>query len=117
MYLYLNADNPHDSCESVDMSLIEFLSWKTTLSDSQFMRYLSNQKSHLKPKLTSKEEKQSFAYPTRQREMFTKILNNPYSTHPIKNTYSNIDFGSWKSGIFDTTHDDFMHSAESGLFV
>ena len=28
-----------------------------------------------------------------------------------------MDFGSWKSGIFDATHDDFMHSAESGLFV
>ena len=61
MCLYLNADNPHVSCESVDMSLIEFLSHKATSSDDQLMTYLSNQKSHLKPELTSKEEKQLFA--------------------------------------------------------
>ena len=31
MCLYSNADNPHVSCESVDMSLIDFLSCKETL--------------------------------------------------------------------------------------
>ena len=60
MCSYLNADNPHVSCESVDMILIEFLSCKAILSDDQLMTCLSNQKSHLKLKLTSKEEKQSF---------------------------------------------------------
>ena len=47
--------------------------------------------------------------------MFINVLKNPLSTHPIKNAYFGMDFGSWESGIFDATHDDFMHSAESFL--
>ena len=26
-----------------------------------------------------------------------------------------MDFGYWESGIFDTAHDNFIHSAESGF--
>ena len=49
--------------------------------------------------------------------MFINLIKNPLSTHPIKNVYFGMSFGSWKSGIFDANHNYFMHSAESGFFV
>ena len=45
--------------------------------------------------------------------MFINVLKNPLSMHPIKNAYFGMDFGSQESGIFDATHDNFMHSAKS----
>ena len=48
--------------------------------------------------------------------MYINVLKNPLSKHPIKNVYFDMDFGSWKSVIFDATHDNFMNSPESCLY-
>jgi len=48
--------------------------------------------------------------------MNSQILQHPFTQHAIRNAFDGVDFGSWESGIFKATFDDFMHSTESGLF-
>ena len=48
--------------------------------------------------------------------MNSQILSYPFTQHAVRNAFDEVDFGSWSSGIYTATFDDFMHSTESGLF-
>ena len=50
-------------------------------------------------------------------KMNVKLLNRPFTTHPIEGAFSGINFGSWVGGIYEATFDDFMHSGESGVLT
>ena len=98
------------------MSLIEQIPKKATKPNEEISDFLSTQLENENfGDISAKEKKNLLSYHKSQRHMFINLLKNPLSTYPIKNAYC-MDFGSWESGIFDTTHDDFMNSAESGFF-
>ena len=54
-------------------------------------------------------------YFRRQKQMFNSILSRPFTAHPVISAFHGIDFGSWTSGVYDATFDDFMHSFEEGM--
>ena len=117
MCSYIDSNNPRIVCVKVDLSLIEQISKKATKSNKDISDFLSNcLENENIGAIFAKENNILLFYHKYQIQMYINRLKNPLSTHSIKNDYFGMDFGSWESGIFGATHDDFMHSAESFLF-
>lgn len=63
----------------------------------------------------SKDGRIAKTFLQKQRAMHRSILRHPFTTHPIRNAFTGIHFGSWSAGIHEATFDDFMHSVEAGM--
>jgi hypothetical protein len=114
MCSYLNVDDPYNECKSVNMSTLHLLTTYATTSDEEMDLKISSIPTFGN---NTKHGRTAKAYLQKQRGMFRSILRHPYTTHPIKNAFTGINFGSWSSGIHDATFDDFMHSVEAGMIA
>ena len=97
--------------------MIQSLSRKATRSDEDLSKILSTEINISSESVSSTEEGENFCISQTTERYVYEDLEKSYSTHSIENVYFDMDFGSWNAGIFDATHDHFMHSAENGLFV
>lgn len=112
MCSYLNVDDPHHQCIEVSKDVIDGLTQRALVS-SEYISKIARMHS---PKNDSTERSVIERYLTRQQQMNKQILSHPFTQHAINNAFEDIDFGSWSSGIFAASFDDFMHSTESGIF-
>ena len=108
MCSYLNIDDPYHQCKPVNLSTLNLLTSFATISEEDIDSKISD-------KQNAREKRITKSFLLRQRTMFRGILRHPFTTHPIKNAFTNIDFGSWSAGIHDASFDDFMHSVEGGM--
>jgi hypothetical protein len=117
MCSYLTVDDPLHNCETVDQSLLKSMTDKALLSQNDFLDAIDREASINNKDRAKAPQSVEMKYLRRHQQMYSKILNRPYTSHAIKNAFEGIDFGAWPSGIYDATFDDFMHSAESGLMA
>jgi hypothetical protein len=113
MCSYLNIDDPYHECKPVDIEVLNWLNTNALRSDQDIESMVRLHTTIYPPE--NKEERSTKMFLQRQRAMYRSILRNPFTTHPIKNAFKDINFGSWKAGIHDATFDDFMHSVEGGM--
>ena len=114
MCSYLNVDDPYHECKKVEISTLQLLSTYATISEEDMDSKISSNPTCFG---NTKNARATKAYLQKQRAMFQSILRHPFTTHPIKNAFAGIDFGSWSAGIHDATFDDFMHSVEAGMIA
>ena len=112
MCSYLNIDDPYHQCKRVNIDLLDFLTTHALITDDDIDLTV---RAHCTLSPEAKEGRTTKTFLQRQRTMYRSILRNPFTTHPIKNAFEEINFGSWQSGIHDATFDDFMHSVEGGM--
>jgi Plavaka transposase len=112
MCSYLHIDDPYHECKRVNAATLHLLTTYATMSDEDMDNKIS---SHPTFSRNTKEGRTMKSFFQRQRTMFRGILRHPFTTHPIKSAFTDIDFGSWTAGIHDATFDDFMHSVEAGM--
>ena len=112
MCSYLNIDNPYHQCKRVNIKTLQFLSSRSSVTEQDIDSHIL---AHFTSLPNNKDSKTLKTFLQRQRNMYRSILRNPFTTHPIKNAFEEVDFGSWQSGIHDATFDDFMHSVEGGM--
>ena len=110
MCSYLHIDNPFHHCKKVDTTTLNMLTTHATTSDENIASKINMYSS-------TKDARAAKTYLLKQRSMFRSVLRHPFTTHPIKNAFEGIDFGSWPAGIHDATFDDFMHSVEAGMIT
>jgi hypothetical protein len=114
MCSYLNIDDPYHECRNVNSSTLNQFTYLATISEEDMDARISSDQFALS---TTKDRRITKSFLLKQRTMFRGILRHPYTTHPIKNGFTEIDFGSWPSGIHNATLDDFMHSVEAGMLA
>ena len=112
MCSYLTIDDPYHECTRVNLGTLNLLTKYATISDEDIGSQITSTPQLL---ASTKEARVAKAFLLKQRTMFRSVLRYPFTTHPIKNAFDGINFGSWKAGIHDATFDDFMHSVESGM--
>ena len=112
MCSYLNIDDPYHSCKKVNKETLNFLTTFAASSDEDIASKLNSVQ---RLSSSAKDYRIAKSFLLKQRTMFRSILRHPFTTHPIKNAFDGIDFGSWSAGIYDATFDDFMHSVEAGM--
>ena len=114
MCSYLNIDDPFHDCKKVDIVTLNLLTNFAATSDEDIASQITS-----RPTLSAstKDSRIAKTFLLKQRTMFRSILRHPFTTHPIKNAFEGISFGSWSAGIHDATLDDFMHSVESGMIA
>ena len=117
MCSYLTVDDHLHKCETVDQSLLQCMNDKALLSQQDFLDAIDREASIINKDKAKAPTSLEMKYLRKHQQMFSKILNRPYTSKCIKNAFEGIDFGAWKSGILEATFDDFMHSAESGLMA
>ena len=112
MCSYITVDDADHQCVDVCSQTIKaFVASALTPNDK--LIEIANQYSS---NGNNKEKKVIENYLKRQQQMNSQILSYPFTQHAVRNAFDEVDFGSWSSGIFKATFDDFMHSTESGLF-
>jgi hypothetical protein len=80
------------------------------------MEDIIDRERHILDKSATKNvHSRTMRYFRKQKQMFNIVLSKPYTTHPVLSAFHGIDFGAWKSGVYDATFDDFMHSCEEGM--
>jgi hypothetical protein len=117
MCSYLTVDDHLHNCVTVDQSLMKFMNDKALLSQQDFLHAIDREASIVNKDKAKETSSLEMKYLRRHQQMYSKILNRPYTSHSINNAFDGIDFGAWQSGIYEATFDDFMHSAESGLMA
>ena len=113
MCSYLHIDNPYHECKKVDIATLNLLATQAATSDEDISSKIDTMPAGLS--LSPRQSRTTKTFLFRQRTMFRSILRHPFTTHPIKNAFDGINFGSWPAGIHDATFDDFMHSVEAGM--
>jgi len=108
MCSYLHIDDPYHECKKVNSSTLNLLISYATKSETEI-------DSKIKAIPNTKEARLAKSFLLKQRTMFRGILHHPFTTHPIRNAFFGINFGSWSAGIHDATFDDFMHCVEAGM--
>jgi len=108
MCSYLHIDDPYHECKKVNSSTLDLLISYATKSETEI-------DSKIKAIPNTKEARLAKSFLLKQRTMFRGILHHPFTTHPIRNAFFGINFGSWSAGIHDATFDDFMHCVEAGM--
>ena len=112
MCSYITVDDAAHQCVDVCSKTIKNLIASSLTSTDEFIKIADR---HVKV-CNTKEKKVIENYLKRQQQMNSQILQYPFTQHALRNAFDEVDFGSWNSGIFTATFDDFMHSTESGLF-
>jgi hypothetical protein len=112
MCSYITVDDATHQCVDVCSRTIKALIESSLMSTEDISR-IASQYSNV---VDAKEKKVIENYLKKQQQMNSQILQYPFTQHAIRNAFDEVDFGSWSSGIFTATFDDFMHSTESGLF-
>ncbi len=113
MCSYLNIDDPYHVCKKVNLATLQKLTAQASITEHEISSKISSNP------VFSPAEDECLArnYLPKQRSMFRSILRHPFTSHPIKNAFDGINFGSWTAGIHDATLDDFMHSVEAGMIA
>lgn len=115
MCSYLNTDDHLSKCQPVPKEVMDNLIAFSTRSVEDFYAIIDNETS-IENKVDAKSQNsRSMKYLRRQKQMYSNILSRPFTTHPVITAFHDIDFGAWKSGVYDATFDDFMHSFEEGM--
>jgi Plavaka transposase len=112
MCSYITVDDAAHQCVDVCSQTIKSLVESALTSPDEFIK-IANEYSNSG---SNTENKIIENYLKRQQQMNSQILQYPFTQHALRNAFDEVDFGSWSSGIFTATFDDFMHSTESGLF-
>ena len=115
MCSYMTVDDYTSQCLPVPKQLIDQLITYSTRTETDFHSIIDND-----PNIENKTSARSrnstiMKYLRKQKQVFNTILSRPFTSHPVFSAFADIDFGSWESGVYDATFDDFMHSAEEGL--
>ena len=115
MCSYLSSDDHEGTCETVPADLIHQMIRFSTRS-IQEMEDIINEDERMKTKTSIKNiNSNTMRYFRKQKQMFSIILSKPFTTHPVVSAFHGMEFGAWKSGVYDATFDDFMHSCEEGM--
>jgi len=115
MCSYLSSDDHEGKCEAVPKDIIHHMIRFATRS-IQEMEDIINEDDQILDKTSIKNINSStMRYFRKQKQMFNIILSKPFTTHPVVSAFHGMDFGAWKSGVYDATFDDFMHSCEEGM--
>jgi len=112
MCSYLHIDDPFHKCKKVNIATLKLLMSHATTSDEDIASKIASKISTIS---SQKDIRAAKTFLQRKRTMFRSILRHPFTTHPIKNAFDGIHFGSWSAGIHDAAFDDFMHSVEAGM--
>lgn len=115
MCSYLSSDDHEGSCENVPVDLIHHMIRFSTRSLLELEKIV-DQDDGIDDKTSAKNvNSRTMRYFRKQKQMFNVILSRPFTTHPVISAFHGMDFGAWKSGVYDATFDDFMHSCEEGM--
>jgi len=115
MCSFLSSDDHEGKCETVPVDLIHHMIQFSTRSLAD-LENIIDQEVGIDDKTSVKNVNSStMRYFRKQKQMFNVILSKPFTTHPVVSAFHGMDFGAWKSGVYDATFDDFMHSCEEGL--
>jgi len=117
MCSYIATDDHTTSCEPIPKELFDEMIAFSTRTIEDVERIIDEEKVISDKSATKLLNSRTMKYARRQKKMFNVILGKPYTTHPVVSAFHDIDFGAWKSGVYDATFDDFMHSCEEGLMV
>jgi hypothetical protein len=112
MCSYLHIDDPFHDCKKVNIETLNLLNAHARISDEDIAVKINTTPTVLS---SAQDARIMKTFLLKQRTMFRSILRHPFTTHPLKNAFDGISFGSWSAGIHDATLDDFMHSVEAGM--
>ena len=94
MCSYLNIDDPYHVCKKLNIVTLNFLISRSMISDDDIN---SRVVAHFPQ--NSKDGRIAKTFLQKQRAMHRSILRHPFTTHPIRNAFTGIHFGSWSAGI------------------
>ena len=115
MCSYLSTDDHEATCAPVPKELINTMIHFSSRSIQDMEDIIEHEDLVTDKTAVKNIQSRTMKYFRKQKQMFNLILSKPFTTHPVLSAFIDMDFGAWKSGVYDATFDDFMHSCEEGL--